>query len=656
MFDQWLLPLGWFVPVVLLTLVLVLCTWNMQTRWQLLMHTLAIILTGMALLGPVAQSSTSQSTQLGKTTFLIDVSGSMSLTDDADRSRFEIVKQDYLTPANLQRLGQSMRLQFQCFNEGVYPPTPTPQLYDPLPQSGTRLFSALLTVDQQLTDDQPIVIFSDGNDADHRRPTDIGSFKALVKMTRKVHIVAMGKPANHPTIKAYAWADPSICQTNMPVTFALQLSGLATLPQNQPFVIQLIQDSQQLKQFEVRPSLRNMLTLKHTMTFNKPGIHHVQWMIPNGAGKPIREIAFVECVDLPVNVLLLEAMPHWFTRNVARALQLDHKLDITARYALGETRELQLSGDQQSNAQDDFQLQEREVVVLGNHTADMLNEAQRNQLLQWVNDGGGLLWLRGSNLPSDRWPPELIPNQPITHVQRQQLIGDLALPFASDGKLQNLLYEKPLGKGRIIRLDESQLILSAVNNQAMDLFALRLVGAVARPLRHGQGQHADMQLDRMSARVGEKVTVQLTVRNAAIPKLQLTLPNNKTQDVELTADPNNSLKWIAHIPVEQSGMYRLNLLSHDQLQRAFVARPANDEQMHLIPNHGLLKAIAKSTGGQFITTPEQLMDTLIHQRQIQVASRQHPIIRQRFNHPLLVIPILGLWLAGWYVARRKGGV
>ena len=96
MFDQWLLPLGWFVPVVLLTLVLVLCTWNMQTRWQLLMHTLAIILTGMALLGPVAQSSTSQSTQLGKTTFLIDVSGSMSLTDDADRSRFEIVKQDYL--------------------------------------------------------------------------------------------------------------------------------------------------------------------------------------------------------------------------------------------------------------------------------------------------------------------------------------------------------------------------------------------------------------------------------------------------------------------------------------------------------------------------------------------------------------------------------
>ena len=655
MVDQWLLPLGLGFTIVLVVATVLIRLYKRQTLWSVLLHGLAVILIGISLLGPMAFINTSQSTQQQKATLLVDASGSMSLKDGSDQTRFDRVLNDYLNQDNINALNRMTRLQFQCFANGVLLPSNRINLKKPLQEDSTRMISAIMLLNEQLPKDQPIILFSDGNDTDDPK-FHKAYLRTLAQQHRVVHTVGLGKPVTQPTLKAYAWSEPSICQPGQVVTWHLQLNGVATLPENQLIHVVLDDDGRALSQFSPESNTQNTLRFKHQTTFNKPGIHKLDWHV--FAGKtvmPLREITFVEVVAPPVNVLLLEGSPHWFTRNAARALQQDHQLNLTARYALGDTRELQLS-DTGESANDALELDQREVIVLGQQTERLLNEAMRRNLYRWVSEGGGLLWLRGVPSEGKVWPKQLIPRDALRDQQRHELFGDLSLPFTVTGKAQNLLREKTMGNGRVILLDTSQLTLSAVGDRTVDLLALRLVGMVAKPLKHGQGTTADMQLDRHASRIGEQVAVTVTVRNAINPQLQITLPDGATQQVTLTPDPANHLKWTTQVPVEQAGYHVLTLPSHDNLQQAFVARPEDDEHMHLIPNHALLKAIARETGGTFFSSPGAMIDQLVNTQQQHLASQSQPIIQHRFNHPLLVILILGLWLGGWYVVRRKGGV
>lgn len=656
MVEQWTLPLGLWVTITVVIVVLVLRLFKSPISTASLFHVLAVLLMGVILLGPVSTAITHSAISRPKLSMIVDVSPSMSLTDGTDQSRYDTIRNVYLNEENIAQLTRTFDLSFQCFTEGLFQPSNQLKFDQPMTDGLSRLLASIMTLDQQLPQDQPLLVFSDGNDTDDAK-YDTAYRNMLKQATRKMHAVAIGDAVIQPTLHGYAWASPSICQPGQTVTLHLQLQGISTLLSSRSPVITLIENGLVLATPIATQASSNMMHVTHPIKFNKPGIHQIYWQVSGQMGMPAKQYTtLVDIVDPPVNVLLLEGNPHWMSRNAARALQRDHRLNLTARYQLGDTRELQLSDNQQTTTDDALELDQREVIIMGSHAERLLNPAMRQHLYQWVSQGGGLLWLRGSDITPDTWPAALIPTQPISVTRRDALISDLALSFTFNGHAENLLRETALGQGRIMMLDESQLALTAVGDQAADLLMLRLVGAVAKPLVHGQGVLADMQLDHRDTRIGEDLSIEVTIRNTTQPQLQITLPDSTKQLITLTPDATNPLKWQARIPATQTGYHELNLLSHGNLKQAFTARPANDEMMHLTPNHDLLKQIANLTGGAYITTPQQMIDKLVTEQQHTLATQTSPIMRHRFNHPMLVLPILIFWLAGWYLHRRKGGV
>lgn len=655
MAEHWLMPLGFGLPLTLVIFVLLVRSWKRQDFLATMLQSLAVLLMGIALIGPMTMINEQAVVRALNCAAMIDLSSSMAITDNAQKTRLDIVRQNDFSPQIIKQLTPQVQWQIFTFAQELAASSPD-QLAGSKPQGQqTRLLKSLRTLDRQLPKDTSIVVFSDGNDTSDEQV--INAMQMLKNTHRVVHTMAVGQVDQQANLQSYAWAEPSICQPGQMVTLHLQLEGCTTLPQQSKLKVQLVNDGKTDPQKRsLLVGLNNSMHLTQQISFSQPGLHTLTWQVAEENAPSLQAFCIVECVDMPVNVLLLEGRPHWLTRNAARALQMDDKLQLTARYALGQSRELQLTDSTQAIAGGDLDFAKRDVIVLGIHTQQMLDETMQKHLLQWVIDGGGLLWLRGTQVNRAIWPSQLLADDPMPSDQAAMLFEGLHLPWQANASKKDLLRYKPLGQGRVILLDESQLALSAAGNPALDLLMVRMIGALAKPLAQGQGQWADMHLDHYAARVGDEVAVSLTVRNAVIPRLQLTFPDGVNRIIQLQQDPANPLKWACRLTIEQAGLHQLTLLSHEQLKQAFVSRPSHDEQMHLSANHALLKQIAHETGGAFFTTPDELINKLINTQQHSQIGQNKPIMKQLFNHPLLVIPVIALWICGWYVTRRKGGI
>ena len=356
----------------------------------------------------------------------------------------------------------------------------------------------------------------------------------------------------------------------------------------------------------------------------------------------------MQCVEDPIRVLILEAKPHWFTRNIQRALMLDSNLHLTSRHALGEHREIELSDSMQHVVSDELQLKNHDVIILGQQVHTMLTDSQQIELEKWVSQGGGLLWLRGSKIDSDLWPQSLIPqaDDQINSLLRQRLNHDGVFP-------EGLLQHRQLGQGNAIRLNNDLLDGSANGDKQLNLLVTRVAHHLAKPLSPSSNLYANMQLDRHATTAGESIQIKITVRNNSVPKLTVIQPDNESVELKLQQDSLNLLVWKTEFSPKLPGVYSLNLSSHE-IKQAFTVRPIDDESMYLGTNHHLLKQIASQTGGAFWTAPQQMLDTLVNEQQLKLGKEKRAITKTYFNHPLLVIVIVGLWLLSWYFSQRRG--
>ncbi|MBN4061018.1 hypothetical protein JYU15_01140, partial [bacterium AH-315-I18] len=310
---------------------------------------------------------------------------------------------------------------------------------------------------------------------------------------------------------------------------------------------------------------------------------------------------------------------------------------------------------QQSVITDQKLLENQDVIIMGSNVEKMLNASQRQSLAQWVTQGGGLLWLRSSKVRPKLWPKMLVdPHQLQNQSNISQLLAGLSLPIKNQNT-QPLLTHWQVGQGHVLKLNDALLNLSVSQNQQMNLLAIRMANWLAKPLETGQGRQAQMHLDRHAALAGQTITITLIVRDNVHPQLQVTESDGTTRTLSVKPDITNPLQWFSDLTLQKPGIYWIDLLSHD-IKQAVNVRLADDEAMHLSANHTLLRKIARQTGGQFWLSPKQMIDGLKDSQMQHLAKQSQPVSRPCFNHPILVISIISLWLGSWYLTRRKGGI
>jgi hypothetical protein len=652
---EWSLPGGVWMPVVLVVGLALIRIFSRQDVLSLSMQTLAILLMGIMLLGPMQTTYVHYTTPTQTYHVLLDHSASMAQSNGTSQTRWQQVLDEVVQDPNRLDTWHELQWQWTVF-AGDWASCPESDLQQIKPDGQqTNLLGALASVSDSLPADESIIVVSDGNQS---TPGDLGQvINQLKKQGHTVHTLGLGKPATQPQLMADAWAEPSIGTPGQVVQLHLQIRGLATLPAGVLLPVTVLEDDNVIAEFQLPASSLDANRLTQPIKLGALGMHRYTWQINHPAFTAMPPIAFVHCVRQPVKVMLLEARPHWLTRNASRAMQMAPNVQLTARYAMGDSREIRIdeATQDQTAAHTDLQWLKQDVTILGSQTHAMLNASMQSQLLDWVRQGGGLLWLRGSEVDASHWPAALLPDDPLSDDAVQTLLSDLPLSLVPGTTAKNILKIRHLGQGLILMLDDAKFELAAVPTPAMDLLVIRLVHWLAEPLSPGQGIKADMQLDRYAARSGESVQVTVTLHDLRQPHLEVTNPTGVVAPLSLKRDPNHPLQLTGSLQVDQPGMYQLVLVSH-QLHQAITVRPASDEQMYLATNHALLKTIANQTSGQFETSPAKLIQQLRDQQYHQLAQSSEPISSMRFNHPLLALPVILLWLGSWYLQRRRGGV
>lgn len=650
------IPLGlcWTLLVILITGI-VLIAFKKQL-WVTVLQMAAILLMGVVLLGVQRfQIKTLASTQQNYVA-LIDTSQSMAQNDGMPTSRWEQLNQYWL---NVQLRNQMQTIgnwQFRSFDQQLKTVSRIETL-KPIGQH-SNLLGSLIDLSNELPSilnpknsafpwaEVPIVLFSDGNQS---LPINLSTTISLLKKQKiKVHAVGLGKSASQTKPRGYAWAEPSICQPGQKVQLHVWFQGLSTITKQDALEIILNQSNQ--KKIVLKHQLDGLDSahLTHNVKLNTLGIHSFNFHVTQPEKNiELKMPAIVQCVDDPVNVLILEAKPHWFTRNIQRALILDPNLHVTSRYALGDHREIELSNSSQFVVHDEFFLKDQDVILLGHRVYTMLSLAQQEALEQWVTQGGGLFWFRGSNIESAYWPEALIPANDEQMPPRlwKKLVPEALTP-------SEFLQHRKLGQGNIIRLNHELFDVSATGDKQLNLLAIRIAHYLAKPLNTASNLYAQLQLDRYAATANEPVKIKVIVRNNMKPELDVSMEDQLPIGVVLQQDSINSLIWKTTFVPKKEGVYRINLRSHS-LEQAITVRPVDDESMHLGTNHALLKKIALQTGGEFWTESKQMFNALIKEQQLKRSKEKQALTEPYFNHPVLVIMIVCLWLGSWYLAQRQ---
>ncbi|MAX27718.1 MAG: hypothetical protein CMJ19_24755 [Phycisphaeraceae bacterium] len=640
--------------VVCLTVIALFICIGFKQRLGWLLHVMAIALAGVMLLGPQNDLRRTTQTDITHCHGMVDISQSMAQTDGNEHSRLQQLQQDVLTIQTAFEHTGDLKWNWSTFgNELTFTSLDSLSAFTPQAPS-TNLLQSLSQLDDQLPKDQPIIVFSDGNSTETKQTLTV--IDQLKTHHRIVHAFAVGKPSSQPVIKAFAWAQPSVIQSGTQTTLYAQLHGLSSLDGVSDITAKLYHQQTLISETTQVKNALDAMTFSFPLTDLDVGLHVYRIQITDAQARAIATAtASVNVLEQPTRVFLLESSPHWVSRNTARAILMDPHIQFTARYGLGDYRQLQIGQSKQQVSSNDIALDQWDVLLLGQDTQTQLDEQAREQLAQWVDQGGGLVWLRGLPENPGDWPERLIPVTVMPTQAVNTLLAGLNLSAYIKEHLIIKTKQTPVG-GQVWAIDLDALNLPAIQTPAMDLLILRLVHRLAKPMSVESGSWARMTLDRHAAVMGQQLQVNLLVLDQKQPTLEVTLPDGETMPVTLTVDSVNPLQYSADFVPMQAGAYVFKLTSHVLPAQALHVRPAGLESQHLGANHGLLQLITEQTGGHLWQDREQMLHDLEQDHQRRLAPKSTRVWQDRFNHPVFVILLLSLWLGGWYLNRRNGGV
>lgn len=363
-------------------------------------------------------------------------------------------------------------------------------------------------------------------------------------------------------------------------------------------------------------------------------------------------------------------------------------------------------------------LSSRAVVVLADVSPDALNPVQWQALTDYANKGGGLVVLGGPNLLASPLAASMIGRilpvpTPAPHRDgrfgvkltdaglRHPVFGPLfeavkdfpalqGANFASgvagnaqvlmesiaDGQSRPLVVVKQQGGGRVAVVLSDTLWRWRVaapgwtgRLSAYDTFWTQMLDWLA-PDQEGlqSGGRIELTADRPFYRQGDKVTVQAEwIGKGAAPfqSMEATVknPEGKTASVRMRAsvwqnpDGRRVIGFRGETDAGITGIYEVAAHAAwtggeaDSIMR-FAVASSPEERRGEAPDIAFLQAIAKQSNGGYFARGEgdKWLDSLPKPGR----KTEREVVTDVWNHPVIVILLLGFLCAEWWFRRRKG--
>lgn len=370
--------------------------------WPLLLRVVAVLGLGWVLLGySLTRPSTTSDAAPPKLTILIDQSLSMAEEDvvispnDPAVSRHQAVIDAYLQQSELATLREVADVELIAFDDQLR----TASIPWQAPEGkATTLYRAVAQTRADAT-----LILSDGHDTT-RELTRVDTSPA-----GRLFAVPVGAPRSAPDLALQAWpeSDRLFEDQSTTITASIQQSGF----EGQTAVIELLNegeliDSQTVTltrrsttaRFSVTPPLETGSAVQANHYTARVRLAEGDESYPDNNAEDI----FIQTSRGQIKVLLLEGEPYWDTRSLARLITNHPRFDLTALYAYGNERRIQLIGENVEAGSDPTrQIEAFDIVILGRQVQRLVDAGFADRLSNYVRSGGAVVFARGQPIPSD---------------------------------------------------------------------------------------------------------------------------------------------------------------------------------------------------------------------------------------------------------------
>lgn len=373
----------------------------------------------------------------------------------------------------------------------------------------------------------------------------------------------------------------------------------------------------------------------------------------------------VQVIDQAIQVAVIEGQPYWDTTFALRALRRDRQFAVTSWFGLGQR---DYRSGPRSGEVDRILAGEVDVVILGTHVENMLGDEAVTTLLEFVDGGGGLVFLGHGPRPealsalnpivsADGALAEVVPEATATG-RRLDLLPGGDLPAVGSAPVlelrpQSQVYlgtrEQPLlahrrhGLGWVIGVNADGIWRWRLgrDDDPGSRFWRQLIKGSSREVG------GRLRPSRLQYRRGDEAELWITgVDGHGLDALTVTAPSGAQRQIAVSAGRASFV--LAEIGTwhVSGGGEDLQLVVNEQL----------GEQLLTGRDDGVLARIAEATGGSVrdISDAAELAAELAAAPRLGSASRvdEVPLITQAWW--LLAMSLL--LACEWTVRRRRYGV
>ena len=448
------------------------------------------------------------------------------------------------------------------------------------------------------------------------------------------------------------------------------------------------------------------------------------------------ESVFIQVTREKTRVLLLEGDPYWDTRALARLIGSHPGYDLTAFYAFGDRRQFVTQSDTgpADTAAAIGPFSDYDIIILGREVQRILDAGQIDALAPFVLDhGGGVVFARGSAFgaqgpgpsPAHRLEAQISPvlfgpreiqhlrlavseaarGNPLTNLggdhHIRQLPGMLAVTRSEGRQSAAVVLLEQAGAGpdaaAVATLRAGRGVTLAVLTDGLwrwELFPAAFEGAdsiyavfwtrALQWLASGgeflPGQEVSLTLDRLSARPGEAVWIDVNTRYAEAdpirPRLRVTTPDGQDIVLDTPGSPSSPGSPGVPGPSESDGVggYRFAFTPETRgvydIQATTPGRPdlidpaypptvrlavadRSPEQRDTSARPEVMQALSEATGGRCLALDET-QPLIDHLQAIATARQAAGRTEYHFARwPVFAVLFIAFGLE-WFLRRRKG--
>jgi hypothetical protein len=373
-------------------------------------------------------------------TVLVDDSSSMAVRDAADnRSRFDVAKD--VARSMESRLQTRFDVRVRSFSTGL-----AGSDVDPASSSGPRgtltdIAAGLAgSVEQNRPAGQALVLVSDGiHNATAGNRDVLNAVRVARSAGAPIFTLTTGR-SDTPELfdrEAQIRSPQQLAYVSQKVPVVVRVRERATTTVSAHVAggvvtVSLFEEGKPIGQQEVALPPGGVAEAKFTVSHDAPGVYRYEARIEPAPGELIgannTAVQFLQVVNEPIRVLLLEGKPYWDSKFLMRTLAADPVVALDSVVRMTENRYLQRTlrpadalatsapaADAPVGTPEGHQerwkvvdsaanllssadaLKEYQVVVLGRDTEVFLSDAATNNIRQWMSrQGGSLVCYRGS--------------------------------------------------------------------------------------------------------------------------------------------------------------------------------------------------------------------------------------------------------------------